>query len=90
MHYFCIVSLVGIEVFLFAIMLTVIYTNLEVAWSVGFKNYEEKQSWDTNRSENNHELTELFNSVPEIQIKEEDKENILYKNAVRLLDIKRS
>lgn len=75
LHYFSIISLAGIEVFLFAIMLTVIYTNLEVAWSVGFRNYEEKQLWDATKSEDSHELTELFNTVPEVQIKEENKEN---------------
>ena len=65
---------IGIEVMLFAIMLTIVYTNLEIAWSVGFKNYNQEDII-SNRSENNHEFTEFFNRVPEVQIKEYSKES---------------
>lgn len=73
-HYALFLVALGVEVLLFAIMLTVVYTNLEVAWSVGFKKYNTENIVAYN-PENNHEFTEFFNSVPEIQIKEENKED---------------
>ena len=73
-HKFFILSFAGIEVMLFAIMLTIVYTNLEIAWSIGFKNRATDFPKE-NKQENNHEFTEFFNSVPEIKIEEEKKEN---------------
>lgn len=74
-HQTLVASLIGAEVMLFAIMLTIIYTNLEIAWSVGFKNYEEDSVLNNTPAENNHEFTEFFNRVPEVQIKEDAKED---------------
>lgn len=71
LHHFFIISMSGIEILLFAIMLTVVYTNLEIAWSVGFKNYVEGDFVPLNLPENNHEFTEFFNSVPEVKIQED-------------------
>lgn len=73
-HKFFILSFIGIEVMLFAIMLTIVYTNLEVAWSIGFKSRTTDFPKD-NTQENNHEFTEFFNNVPEIKIEEENKDN---------------
>lgn len=74
MHLALGLSLLGIDILLFAIMITVVYTNLEVAWSVGFKNYS-MENVSAYNPESNHEFTEFFNKVPEVQIKDENKEN---------------
>ncbi len=69
-HYALVLSVIGIEALLFAIMLTVVYTNLEVAWSVGFKTYN-TANVVTYKEDNNHEFTEFFNTIPEVKISEE-------------------
>lgn len=71
---FLLTSLAGIEVILFAILLTIVYTNLEIAWSIGFR-IEEINPSET-QQENPHELTELFNTAPEIKITEDIKEDL--------------
>lgn len=73
-HQVLVCSAIGIELMLFAIMLTIVYTSLEIAWSIGFKNYNQ-ENIVANQAENNHEFTEFFNRVPEVQIKESSKEN---------------
>ena len=74
LHQILVCFCVGVEVMLFAIMLTIVYTNLEIAWSIGFKNYEDEAFLDNSTKTENHEFTEFFNSVPEVQIKEEPEE----------------
>ena len=67
-------AVIGVEIMFFAIMLTVIYTNLEVAWSTGFKTYEQGSVLSNELEETNHEFTEFFNKIPEVEIKEEENE----------------
>ncbi len=69
-HQVLMAALIGVEVMLFAIMLTVVYTNLEIAWSTGFKTYEQGSVSDS-LEDTNHDFTELFTKVPEVEIKEE-------------------
>lgn len=64
-------SVIGGEIMLFAIMITIIYTNLEVAWSTGFKTYAQGNTLLDNPEETNHEFTEFFKKVPEMEIKED-------------------
>ena len=74
-HQVLIASVIGADVMLFAIMLTVIYTNLEVAWSTGFKTYEQGSVLSNELEETNHEFTEFFKKIPEVEIKEDNKES---------------
>ena len=74
-HQFLVIFVSGTEGMFIAILITIVYTNLEVAWSVGFKSHDYEYFGSENKPENNHEFTEFFNSVPEVKIKEEDKEN---------------
>lgn len=67
-------AVIGVEIMFFAIMLAVIYTNLEVAWSTGFKTYEQGSVLSNELEETNHEFTEFFNKIPEVEIKEEENE----------------
>lgn len=75
LHYALVLSVLGIEFMLFAIMLTIVYTNLEVAWSVGFKSFNNGDVVYYKQQENNHEFTEFFNRIPEVKISEENKDN---------------
>lgn len=67
-HHFLILTYAGIEVLLFAVMLTIVYINLEVAWSVGFRKYEDEDFTPVNSKDDDHEFTEFFNNVPEIKV----------------------
>ena len=73
-HHVLTSSVIGVEIMFFAIMLAVIYTNLEVAWSTGFKTYEQGSVLSNELEETNHEFTEFFNKIPEVEIKEEENE----------------
>ncbi|MBR4508508.1 MAG: hypothetical protein IKP23_03440, partial [Elusimicrobiaceae bacterium] len=67
-HHVLTSSVIGVEIMFFAIMLAVIYTNLEVAWSTGFKTYEQGSVLSNELEETNHEFTEYFNKIPEVEI----------------------